>query len=67
MEAKPKVKSKTLWINGVVGGLSAAALAAETLLPKLEGIVPAEWYLGIAVTLPAINFWLRLITKEPVK
>ncbi len=61
MDEKSKVKSKTLWVNGV----TTVAGALGTLLPLLppSGKVAA----GVALVLGALNFVLRLTTKEALK
>ena len=45
MDAKPWWKSKTLWVNIVVGGLASLELSMGLLQPLL----PEGWYVAVAV------------------
>lgn len=55
---KPKVKSKTLWLNGLTALASATLMVAE--------VVP-DWA-GIAVVINALaNIGLRFLTTQPIR
>lgn len=65
MESKSALKSKTIWINTVMGVLAAIA----AFVPQASGI--AEWIGAnqalIGVVWAGLNIGLRLITKDAVK
>lgn len=63
MDAKPWWKSKTLWVNIVVGGLASLELSMGLLQPLL----PEGWYVAVAVGLPIVNVALRLVTTQGLK
>lgn len=52
-------KSRTLWVNAVVGAL--VALEAKTDL--LQPFLPVNFYSAVAVGLPVLNAMLRVITS----
>lgn len=62
---KPWYTSKVLWVNGLT---IAAALVLWLIDTQTAGELPfvldAKW---LAFILGALNFGLRLVTKEPVK
>jgi hypothetical protein len=62
-EIKPWYLSKTLWINALCAGLIALEAASGLLQPLL----PANFYLIMAVALPIINAVLRVITTQAVR
>ncbi len=57
--AKPKVKSKTLWFNGLT--TIGAALTA------LAGAVPGSWMIYVLAAQGIVNFGLRLMTTKPLE
>lgn len=57
---KSWLKSKTLWVNATVLGL--ATLEANTGL--LQPLLPVNFYNLVAVLLPIVNTYLRVITTE---
>ena len=55
-------KSKTIWINAIVGVLVALEAATGALQP----VVGPYFYAAVAVGLPVINAVLRVITTQAV-
>lgn len=55
-------KSRTLWVNAVVGAL--VALEAKTDL--LQPFLPVNFYSAVAVGLPVLNAMLRVITSTGI-
>lgn len=53
-------KSKTIWVNSIVGLLVALEAATGALQP----VVGPHFYAAIAIGLPMINAVLRVITKQ---
>lgn len=53
-------KSKTLWINAIVGAL----VALQAVSGALQPVVSAHFYALVAVGLPIINAVLRVITTQ---
>lgn len=53
-------KSKTLWVNAIVASLAAAEAVTGVMQPH----VGVNFYAAIAVFLPIINAFLRVITTE---
>lgn len=53
-------KSKTLWVNLIVAIL--AVIEANTGL--LQPFIPADIYVLIAIGLPLVNAFLRVITTQ---
>lgn len=53
-------RSKTLWVNLLVGVLAAV----ESQFNLLQPLLPVNFYAALAFALPVINAALRLITKE---
>jgi len=64
---KPKIKSKTLWFNGL-SGLTAVATIAATYIPSfgLEPELTAMIMMGLTLAVTAGNWALRLVTTEAV-
>lgn len=60
---KPWWRSKTLQVNA----LAAALVAFEASSGLLQPLLPVNLYTAIAVSLPVINAWLRVITTQGVK
>jgi hypothetical protein len=56
-------ESKTLWVNIIVGIL--ATLEASTGL--LQPYLPEHWYVVVAISLPAVNVLLRVVTTQAIK
>lgn len=61
LSPKPKVESKTLWINGVGTVLAALAPFAEQAIQ----LMPKEGWWSLASAFLA-NVFLRLKTKRPL-
>ena len=59
---KPWYTSKTIWVNIAVAIL--ASLEATTGL--LKPYLPDHWYVVLAVALPVVNIFLRVITTQPI-
>lgn len=54
--------SKTIWVNATV--LALASLEANTGL--LQPLLPVNFYNLVAIALPIINTYLRVITTESI-
>ena len=54
--------SKTIWVNATV--LALASLEANTGL--LQPLLPINFYNLIAILLPIVNTYLRVITTESI-
>lgn len=54
--------SKTIWVNATVPAL--ASLEANTGL--LQPLLPINFYNLVAIALPIINTYLRVITTESI-
>lgn len=54
--------SKTIWVNATV--LALASLEANTGL--LQPLLPINFYNLVAIALPIINTYLRVITTESI-
>lgn len=59
---KPWWKSRTVWVNIIVGVLSVI----ETQVELLKPYVPAGWFVIVAIGLPVVNIVLRLVTTTAV-
>jgi hypothetical protein len=59
---KPWYTSKTILVNIAVAIL--ASLEATTGL--LKPYLPEYWYVVLAVGLPVVNIFLRVITTQPI-
>lgn len=57
---KPWWQSKTLWLNAIAAGL----VALESGTGRLQPSLPVNFYTLLAVGLPVINAWLRVITTQ---
>ncbi len=57
---KPWWQSKTLWLNAIAAGL----VALESGTGRLQPLLPVNFYTLLAVGLPVINAWLRVITTQ---
>ena len=69
MERKPKRKSKTLWWNGVLGVLSTCVAGLEFFTDFLKELMPGWVYIALLLICAAnnaVNWFLRLKTKEPI-
>ena len=55
-------KSKTIWFNLIMAGLTAL----EASLNQLSVIAPANWYAIIAIILPVGNTMLRIISTTGI-
>ena len=60
---KPWYKSKTIATNAVV----AALVALEAVFGLLQPYLPVDFYAAVAVGLPVLNAFLRIITTEGVR
>ena len=60
---KPWWKSRTLLINAAV----AALVALESVSGLLQPLLPVNLYTAVAVGLPVINAWLRVVTTTGVE
>ena len=56
-------RSKTLQVNAI----AAALVALEASSGLLQPLLPVNLYTAIAVALPVINAWLRVVTTQGVK
>lgn len=56
-------KSKTLWINAIVGAL----VALEGVTGFLQPHLPMNLYAAVAVALPVVNAILRVVTTKGLK
>jgi hypothetical protein len=54
------MRSKTLWVNGIV----ATLLLAETNIQSLQGLLPAWAHQSLIFGLPIVNMWLRMTTTQ---
>lgn len=63
MRSKPWWKSRTLIVNGI----AAALVALEAASGLLQPVLPINLYTAVAVALPAINAWLRVITSAGLR
>jgi hypothetical protein len=63
MERKSWWKSRTLWINAVAAMLVALEASTGMLQPNL----PVNLYTALAVGLPIVNAFLRVVTASGVK
>lgn len=52
--------SKTLWVNAIV----AALVALEVSSGMLQPLLPANFYASVAVVLPVLNAFLRIVTTQ---
>lgn len=59
---KPWWKSRTLWVNAVLGALTAL----EGVTGWLQPYLPVNFYVAMAVALPIVNSILRAITTQPL-
>ncbi len=59
---KPWWRSRTIIVNAVVAGL----VALEASSGLLQQVLPVNFYTAVAVGLPVINAWLRVITTSGV-
>ncbi|WP_097067572.1 hypothetical protein [Nitrosovibrio sp. Nv4] len=69
-ESKPKKKSKTLWYNGILGVLSTCIAGVEFFTGFLKELVPGWAYIVLLLVCAgnnAVNWYLRTVTREPVK
>ena len=62
MTKKTWYKSKTLWLNAVVGGL----VALESTTSYLQGHIADKFYIAVAIGLPVLNAVLRSMTNQPI-
>lgn len=62
MNAKAWWKSRTIWVNALMGALALA----ESQLQMLQPLVPFNVYGALAFGLPIVNLVLRTITTVPV-
>jgi hypothetical protein len=62
LPAKPWWHSRTLWVNVLVFVLAAA----ESRLGLLQPLLPVNVYELLALLLPVVNAWLRLVTTRAV-
>jgi hypothetical protein len=62
-ERKPWYKSRTILVNAGV----AALVALEAVSGLLQPHLPVNFYTAIAVGLPVVNAFLRVITTEGVR
>lgn len=59
MYIKPRIKSKTLWFNGLT--------TAAAVLGAAAGVVPPPWMPWLLAAQGLVNFGLRLVTVAPVR
>ena len=62
-ELKAWWKSKTIRVNAI----AAALVALEVNTGMLQPYLPANFYTIIAVALPVVNAYLRIITTQGLK
>lgn len=55
-------KSKTIWLNVIVGAL----VALESTTSYLQGHIQEKFYIAIAIGLPVVNAMLRSVTNQPI-
>ena len=55
-------KSKTIWLNVIVGAL----VALESTTSYLQGYIQEKFYIAIAIGLPVVNAMLRSVTNQPI-
>ena len=60
METKVWWQSKTLWVNAIAAALVALEAGTGLLQPHL----PVSLYTAIAVGLPVVNAFLRILTTS---
>lgn len=58
--AKPWTRSRMLWVNAV----AAALVALEANTGLLQPLLPFNFYVAIAVALPVVNAFLRVVTSQ---
>ena len=61
MEAKKWYASKTLWFNIVAFAVIVLGAFGFT------GEIPESWEVFVPIAVAAVNFLLRLVTKQPVE
>jgi hypothetical protein len=59
---KPWYMSKTIWVNVIVAVLASLEATTGILKPYL----PADSYALLAVGLPIVNIFLRIITSQAI-
>jgi hypothetical protein len=62
-QAKPKVESKTLWVNGLTAAAGVLAMLGGSDLIAAHPRLAAS----LVTALGVVNFLLRLVTNKPVE
>lgn len=65
MKSKPRLKSKTLWTNGVLIALAVAILNLPEMAAWIETL-PDTYHVITLILVGAVNIVLREVTDQPL-